>query len=216
MNPIRLMLADDHQMLREGLRRSMVDEGFDVVGEAHDGVEAIRLAEELLPDVILMDVSMPNCDGVEACRQVKSAGSESRIVMLTMHADKEVLTNAIRAGASGYLVKDCSTSEIAEAVRMAAGGETVLSPQIAKSMLDEVRRLDERANTEAERTVTKREEEVLQLIADGCSTPEVADKLFISQKTVKNHLASIYQKLDARDRTQAVLQAVRMGIVQLH
>lgn len=216
MNPIRLMLADDHQMLREGLRRSMVEEGFDVVGEAQDGVEAVRLADELLPDVILMDVSMPHCDGVEACRQVKSHGNESRVVMLTMHADKEVLTNAIRAGASGYLVKDCSTSEIADAVRMAAGGETVLSPQLAKSMLEEVRRLDQKARTEEERMVTKREEEVLQLIVDGCSTPEVAERLYISQKTVKNHLASIYQKLDARDRTQAVLQAVRMGIVHLH
>ncbi len=216
MNPIRLMLADDHQMLREDLRRSMVEEGFDVVGEAQDGVEAVRLADELLPDVILMDVSMPHCDGVEACRQVKSHGNESRVVMLTMHADKEVLTNAIRAGASGYLVKDCSTSEIADAVRMAAGGETVLSPQLAKSMLEEVRRLDQKARTEEERMVTKREEEVLQLIADGCSTPEVAERLYISQKTVKNHLASIYQKLDARDRTQAVLQAVRMGIVHLH
>lgn len=212
---IRLMLADDHRMLREGLRRSMIEEGFDVVGEAQDGVEAVALAEQLIPDVILMDVSMPNCDGVEACRQVKSHGTPSKIVMLTMHADKEVLTNAIRAGASGYLVKDCSTTEIADAVRMAAGGDTVLSPQLAKSMLDEVRRLDERIQTEEERTVTKREEEVLQLIADGCSTPEVAERLYISQKTVKNHLASIYQKLDARDRTQAVLQAVRMGIVHL-
>ena len=216
MNPIRLMLDDDHKMLREGLRRSMIDEGFDVVGEAKDGVEAVALAEQLVPDVILMDVSMPNCDGVEACRQMKTHGSDARVVMLTMHADKEVLTNAIRAGASGYLIKDCSTSEIAEAVRMAAGGETVLSPQLAKTMLDEVRRLDDKARTEEERTVTKREEEVLQLIADGCSTPEVAERLYISQKTVKNHLASIYQKLDARDRTQAVLQAVRMGIVELH
>jgi DNA-binding NarL/FixJ family response regulator len=212
---IRLMLADDHRMLREGLRRSMAEEGFEIVGEAQDGVEAVRLAEELTPDVILMDVSMPNCDGVEACRQVKARNTTSKVVMLTMHVDKEVLTNAIRAGATGYLVKDCSTREIAEAVRMAAAGDTVLSPQLAKSMLDEVRRLDERAATEEERTVTKREEEVLQLIADGCSTPEVAERLFISQKTVKNHLASIYQKLDARDRTQAVLQAVRMGIVHL-
>lgn len=211
---IRLMLADDHRMLREGLRRSMTDEGFDIVGEATDGVEAIRMAEELVPDVILMDVSMPNCDGVEACRQVKLTNTTSKVVMLTMHADKDVLTDAIRAGASGYLVKDCSTTEIAEAVRMAARGDTVLSPQLAKSMLEEVRRLDEKKE-EADRVVSKREEEVLQLIADGCSTPEVADRLFISQKTVKNHLASIYQKLDARDRTQAVLQAVRMGIVHL-
>jgi DNA-binding NarL/FixJ family response regulator len=209
------MLADDHRMLREGLRRSMTEEGFDIVGEAQDGAEAVELAEKLVPDVILMDVSMPNCNGVEACRQVKQRIQGTRVVMLTMHADKEVLTDAIRAGASGYLVKDCSTDEIAEAVRMAAQGDTVLSPQLAKSMLDEVRRLDEKARAEDERVVTKREEEVLQLIADGCSTPEVAERLYISQKTVKNHLASIYQKLDARDRTQAVLQAVRMGIVHL-
>jgi DNA-binding NarL/FixJ family response regulator len=212
---IRLMLADDHRMLREGLRRSMTDEGFDVVGEAQDGVEAVAMAERVAPDVILMDVTMPETDGVEATRQIKSTMPAVKIVMLTMHADQEVLASAIRAGASGYLVKDCSTEEIAEAVRMAAAGDTVLSPQLAKSMLDEVRRLDEKARTEEERMVTKREEEVLQLIADGCSTPEVAASLFISQKTVKNHLASIYQKLDARDRTQAVLQAVRMGIVHL-
>jgi two-component system response regulator DegU len=112
-------------------------------------------------------------------------------------------------------VKDCSTEEVAEAVRMAVQGDTALSPQLAATMLDEVRRLDVHDTSEEDRVVTKREEEVLQLIADGCSTPEVAEQLFISQKTVKNHLASIYQKLDARDRTQAVLQAVRMGIVHL-
>jgi DNA-binding NarL/FixJ family response regulator len=211
---IRLMLADDHRMLREGLRRSMVDQGFDVVGEARDGDEAVRLAEELRPEVILMDVTMPEMDGVEATRQIKASLPEIRIVMLTMHADQEVLAAAIRAGASGYLVKDCSTEEIASAVRMAVSGETALSPQLAASMLDEVRKLDQPSNDE-DRIITRREEEVLQLIADGCSTPEVAERLFISQKTVKNHLASIYQKLDARDRTQAVLQAVRMGIVHL-
>jgi DNA-binding NarL/FixJ family response regulator len=210
---IRLMLADDHRMLREGLRRSMIDQGFDVVGEARDGDEAITLADELDPDVILMDVTMPEVDGVEATRQIHQAQPEIRIVMLTMHADQEVLAAAIRAGASGYLVKDCSTEEIANAVRLAAGGETALSPQLAASMLDEVRRLDQ--PDAEERLVTKREEEVLQLIADGCSTTEVAERLYISQKTVKNHLASIYQKLDARDRTQAVLRAVRMGIIRL-
>jgi two-component system, NarL family, response regulator DegU len=212
---IRLLLADDHRMLREGLRRSMTEAGFDVVGEAADGVEAMRLAHEVRPDVILMDVTMPNCDGVEACRHLKGGGNDAKVVMLTMHADQEVLTNAIRAGAIGYLTKDCSTREIAEAVRMAAEGDTVLSPHLARTMLEEVRRLDEPRAEEDDRVVTKREEEVLQLIADGCSTPEVAARLYISQKTVKNHLASIYQKLEARDRTQAVLQAVRMGIVSL-
>jgi len=212
---IRLMLADDHRMLREGLSRSMSEHGFDVVGEARDGVEAVNMAYSLNPDVILMDVSMPEMDGVEACRQVRAAVAGTKVVMLTMHADQEVLANAIRAGACGYLVKDCSTEEIAGAVRMASSGETALSPQLAASMLDEVRKLD-MAPTREERVVTKREEEVLQLIADGCSTSEVADQMYISQKTVKNHLASIYQKLDARDRTQAVLQAVRMGIVTIN
>ncbi len=212
---IRLMLADDHRMLREGLGRSMREQGFDVVGEASDGAEAVLMAQRLRPDVILMDVTMPEMDGVEACRQVRADLPATQVVMLTMHADQEVLASAIRAGASGYLVKDCSTEEIASAVRMAASGETALSPQLAASMLNEVRKWDKAAAAEEERVVTKREEEVLQLIADGCSTPEVAAKLYISQKTVKNHLASIYQKLDARDRTQAVLQAVRMGIVHL-
>lgn len=209
------MLADDHRMLREGLRRSMTEHGFDVVGEASDGAEAVDMAGELTPDVILMDVTMPELDGVEATRLVKAANPAVRVIMLTMHADQEVLAAAIRSGASGYLVKDCSTEEIADAIRSAVSGETTLSPALAASMLNEVRKLDAPEAAEEDRVVTKREEEVLQLIADGCSTPEVAERLYISQKTVKNHLASIYQKLDARDRTQAVLQAVRMGIVSL-
>ena len=211
---IRLMLADDHQMLREGLSRSMSEHGFDVVGEARDGAEAISMAQRLTPDVILMDVSMPEMDGVEACRQVRAAMPLTKVVMLTMHADQEVLANAVRAGACGYLVKDCSTKEIAGAVRTVFSGEVALSPQLAASILDEVRNLPT-VPTRDGRVVTKREEEVLQLITDGCSTSEVADQMYISQKTVKNHLASIYQKLDARDRTQAILRAVRMGIISL-
>jgi DNA-binding NarL/FixJ family response regulator len=157
---------------------------------------------------------MPNVDGVEATRVITDARPHTRVVMLTMHADKEVLAAAIRAGASGYLTKDSSVDEVAAAVRMAADGNTALSPQLAATMLEEVRRLEVEPD-EDESVITKRETEVLQLIADGRSTPEVAADLYISQKTVKNHLASIYQKLEARDRTQAVLQAVRMGIVRL-
>jgi len=212
---IRVLLADDHRMLREGLRRSLSEEGFDIVGEAENGEQAVRLASDLQPDVVLMDVSMPELDGVGATKLIRQEPGAPQVIMLTMHADKEVLAEAIRAGASGYLVKDCSTEEVAEAVRMAVQGDTALSPQLAATMLDEVRRLDVPDTAEEDRVITKREEEVLQLIADGCSTPEVAEQLYISQKTVKNHLASIYQKLDARDRTQAVLQAVRMGIVHL-
>ena len=214
---IRLLLADDHTMLREGLRRSMEGEGFDVVGEASDGDEAVRMAEELRPDVVLMDVSMPVMDGVEATRLVREKLPDTQVVMLTMHADADIIVRAVRAGASGYLVKDCTTNEVARTVRMAANGETAVSPELAESMLQQVQ--EDQASTPAgadeDSVISKREVEVLQLIAEGASTPEVAEQLYISVKTVKNHLASIYQKLDSRDRTQAVVRAVRMGIIRL-
>ena len=209
---VRVLLADDHRILREGLRRSLEAQGVDVVGEAVDGDEAVDLAEALRPKVVLMDVTMPVLDGVEATRRIRQRLPEVRVVILTMHADEATLARAMRAGADGYLVKDCSTEEIAETIHLVAAGETALSRQVAVSMLAEVQALPADG---PEDVVSKREEEVLQLIADGCSSTEVAERLFISQKTVKNHLASIYHKLDARDRTQAVLRAVRMGIVRL-
>jgi DNA-binding NarL/FixJ family response regulator len=207
---VSVVIADDHRMLREGLRRSLEEQGLQVRGEAGNGEEAVRMAQELRPDVILMDVSMPLLDGVEATKLVRLHVPECHVVMLTMHADSAVMARAIQAGAVGYLVKDCSAEDVVEAVRLAASGDSV-SPELASSMLAEVHRTAD----EGPAVISSREEEVLQLVADGLSLPEVAERLYISVKTVKNHLASIYQKLDARDRTQAVLRAVRMGIISL-
>lgn len=214
----RLLLADDHRMLRDSLRRSLEEHGFDVVGQAADGAEAVRLTQALVPDVVLMDVSMPVLDGVDATRQISRLTPAAQVIMLTMHADGDVLARAIQAGAVGYLVKDCSIDDVVATIRMAAGGESVLSPALATSMLADVKRADQGRGSGdgATPVISAREEEVLQLVADGMSLPEVAGALFISIKTVKNHLASIYTKLDARDRTQAVLRAVRMGIIRLN
>jgi DNA-binding NarL/FixJ family response regulator len=213
---LRLIIVDDHKMLREGLRRSLEELGLAVIAEAADGEEGVRLAAAMRPDVMLMDVSMAEMDGVEATRQIVERNPNAKVVMLTMHADRDIVDRALKAGAVGYLTKDCSVEEVAEAVKMAANGETAMSPALAAGFLEEARRLDSGTERDEDRIITKREEEVLQLIADGCSTPEVASKLYISQKTVKNHLASIYEKLNARDRTQAVITAVRMGIITLN
>lgn len=231
---LRLLLADDHRMVREGLKRGLVDHGFDIIGEAADGDEAVRLAKDLGPDLALLAVNLPSLPGPDVCRQIKSALPRVRVVMLATHAESESFAHSMQAGANGYLVKANALSELATALRLCASGETVIAPQMKSVMLSEAQRHRERAQhgnggpsggggalvgahrLASRSQITKREEEVLQLIANGCSTPEVASQLYISQKTVKNHLASIYQKLDARDRTQAVLTAVRLGIITLN
>lgn len=209
---LRVLIVDDHTMLRQGLRRSLETEGITVVAEAADGEEAVKAALAHHPDVVLMDVSMPGTDGIEATRRLMAADARQRVVMLTMHVDRDVIERAIKAGAVGYMTKDSSVKDVVHAIALAANGDRALSPKLAEVMLSEAKT----AGGAGESILGAREEEVLQLIADGCATSEVAERMFISQKTVKNHLASIYDKLQARDRTQAVLMAVKMGIVKLH
>jgi len=210
VKPPTVMLVDDHTMLRQGLRRSLETEGIPVIAEASNGEEAIKLALATKPDVVLMDVSMPQIDGIEATRRLVQADARQRVVILTMHIDREVIERAMKAGAVGYMTKDSTVKEVVMAVKLAANGDRILSPRLAEVMLQEAKRPDEHVSL-----LSPREEELLQHIADGLATSEVAETMFISQKTVKNHLASIYDKLQARDRTQAVLMAVKMGIVKL-
>ena len=203
---LRIVLADDHAMLREGLRRSLTAVGFEVVGEASDGRAAIDAFEQLQPDVVLMDVTMPVQDGIAATRTIVDRWPEAKIVILTMHADPQLAKNATTAGAMGYLVKDCTTEDIVSAIEAAVRGEQTFPSEASVAI----------ERSAAERPViSHREKEVLQLIADGCSTTEAAQTLYVSVKTVKNHLASAYAKLDAHDRTQAVLRAARLGLITL-
>jgi DNA-binding NarL/FixJ family response regulator len=222
-----VLIADDHQLLRQALRRALEDAGLRVVSEAGDGEEAVRLVVQDHPDVVVMDVTMPVLDGIEATRRIHAATGESRVLVLTMHDEDALRVKALRAGAVGFLTKDCAMQEVVETVKRVADGDTVFSPEIAAAMMAEfpvVANGNGGANGAAnsrpaevinDSPLTKREREILQLVADGHSTAEIARSLYISAKTVKNHLASIYSKLDSRDRTQAVLSGMRLGIVQL-
>jgi two-component system, NarL family, response regulator DegU len=210
---LTIVIADDQLLLRAGFRRLLDGEdGLEVVGDAADGQQAIQLVERLRPNVVLMDIRMPVLDGIEATRRLRHSAPEARVVILTMHGEEETVHQALRAGAVAYLLKDCSTDQVAATLHAVAAGETELSADLARSLLAELPGPEPTAAT----SLSQREVEVLQMFADGCSTVEVGQRLYISAKTVKNHLASIYEKLDARDRTQAVLTAVRMGIIRLN
>ncbi len=204
----RLLIADDHRLLREGLRRSLTSNGFSVIAEASDGQQAMDLTRQYRPDLVLMDVTMPILDGISATQRLVRSDPDVRVVMLTMHDDVDVRQRAAAAGARGFLIKDCSTTDIVRTLqRVLETREGFVEASAVKDSTS-----DAPTTTPV---ITKRETEVLQLIADGRSTADVASELYVSQKTVKNHLASIYAKLGAHDRTQAVLRGARLGLIQI-
>ncbi len=207
---IKILLADDHALLREGLRRSFESAGDTVVGEASTGEEALALAKALNPDVILMDLSMPVMDGIEATRHIRDEVPGARIAVLTMHDDIDKTRDAIAAGASAYMSKGTSFKDVRETVLRVVDGETVLSPALAGAMLTTAN--EHRANQDL---LSDRQIEILQAIADGMSTKQAGRHLGITTKTVHNHLNAIYRKLDAQSLTHAVLSAVRLGIIDL-
>lgn len=208
---IKILLADDHALLRDGLRRSFESAGDTVVGEASTGEEAVALAKALQPQVVLMDLSMPVMDGIEATRLIREQVPTTRIAVLTMHDDIDKTRDAIAAGASAYLSKGTSFTDLRATVLRVADGETALSPALAGAMINTVG--SAQAN---EDLLSDRQIEILQAIADGMSTKQAGRYLGITTKTVHNHLNAIYRKLDAQSLTHAVLGAVRLGIIDLH
>ena len=215
---VRVLIADDHTMVREGLRWALEHAGLDVVGEAADGEEAVDMAEQHQPDVVLMDLSLPVLSGAAATKRIRTMVPGTSVLVLSMLSDDTAVSSALDAGAGGYLVKECTTSEIVDAVNRVAQGERVMASSVSSAMSEAGQQPQPsvRAPVASSRPIiSKREEEVLRLMATGVSIPEAARRLFISVKTVKNHLSSIYQKLDSHDRAQAVLKAMRMGLIRM-
>jgi DNA-binding NarL/FixJ family response regulator len=212
---IKVMIADDHKMFRQGLRMLFeMEPDIKIVGEARDGIEAEQLAESLRPDVILMDINMPGLDGMAATRRILKTRPDAAIIILTMFREDEHVFQAIRAGAHGYVLKDADSNEVMKAVRAVAAGESVLDTAMTAKVFNQFKvmsELTEKTNAEG---LTERELEILSLIAQGSSNREIGDRLFLSEKTIKNYITSIFQKLQTNDRTQAAVYAIQHGRIQ--
>jgi DNA-binding NarL/FixJ family response regulator len=217
MPGIRVLLADDHTLFRQGLRQICeIKGGFQVVGEAENGRDAVRLAGELEPDVILMDINMPELSGIEATTQIVQSEPEARIIVLTMYRQDHFVFDAIKAGAQGYLLKNTDAQDLVDAVRRVYRGEALVDPHLAAKVLDEFRRLSQNADeTLALEQLTEGEMAVLRLVAEGDDNQSIAEQLHLSVHTVSNRLRIIYQKLQVNNRTQAALYAIRRGWARL-
>ncbi|MDA8235374.1 MAG: response regulator transcription factor [Clostridia bacterium] len=221
MEEIKVLIADDHALIREGLRKILsLELRFKVVAEACDGEEAIVLCRQHNPHVVLMDLNMPRMDGVEACRMICREMPQVRVVALTVHDDQERVLQGIKAGLSGYILKDISSEVLINTVIAVHAGETVMHPSVTARLIGEFNRLEEVAATIGEREnlfelLTHREMDILKLIAAGKSNREIADALIISEKTVKNHISNLFKKIGVEDRTQAALYAVKTKLIDI-
>ncbi len=215
--PIRVAVVDDQELFRRGLTMLLgVEEDIEVVGEAGDGVAATELAATAVPDVVLMDVRMPKRSGIEACVSIKDVAPSAKIIMLTVSDEEADLYDAVKNGASGYLLKDSSIDEVAQAIRVVADGQSLISPSMAVKLLDEFKQMtrSDRQQVPTPR-LTDRELEVLKLVAQGLNNREIAKRLFISENTVKNHVRNILEKLQLHSRMEAVMYAVREKLLDI-
>ena len=211
MERVTVLLADDHPVVRQGLRTFLeLQADIEVVGEAGDGADAVALAEQLVPDVVLMDLVMPTLDGIEATRRIRHASPATKVIVLTSFAEDDKIFPAIRAGAAGYLLKDAQPQELADGIRRVQRGEGLLDPRVAARVMQEL----EKPKAD-QQVLTDRELDVLRLLAKGLSNKRIAQELVVSEKTVKTHVSNILAKLHLADRTQAALYAVRERLVEL-
>ena len=221
--PILIMIADDHVLLRQGIRNVLeLEPDFQVIGEAGDGEQAVERAISLEPDILLLDINMPKLNGLEVIREITARQPKIRIIVLTIHDDENYVIEVVKAGAAGYLLKDIGPGMLVTAIRTVYDGESFIYPTLAKKLFGEINRQQEKKVELAralerpkEERLTYREIEVLQLVCQGLSNHELAKSLFLSEKTVKNHLTNIFRKIGVTDRTQAVLYAIKHKIVSI-
>ncbi|GGF31206.1 MULTISPECIES: response regulator [Halobacillus] len=221
----RIVLIDDHKLFREGVKRILdFESSFEVVAEGDDGSAALDLIETHNPDIVLMDINMPSMNGVEATAEITQRYPNLKVIILSIHDDENYVTHALKTGAQGYLLKEMDSDALIEAIKVVGNGGSYLHPKVTHNLVAEYRRLSDTSSNEAFRTIeyrkplhllTRRECEVLQLLADGQSNRGVAESLFISEKTVKNHVSNILQKMNVNDRTQAVVTAIKNGWVEV-
>ncbi|MFC4078416.1 response regulator [Salinithrix halophila] len=214
--PINVLLVDDHAVLRDGLSNIIsLEKDMEVVGQANSGSEALEMFEELKPDVILMDINMPGMSGVEAIRRIRAKNQKVALLVLTMFDRDEYLYESIRAGATGYLLKDAPSSDVIDAIRSASRGESILHPVMARKLLDNISGEKKTDRGTGEDSLTPRELDVLNLMVKGLSNKEIAEQLFISDKTVKIHVSNILKKLRVKSRSQAIIYAIQHELVML-
>jgi NarL family two-component system response regulator LiaR len=216
-NKTSIILADDHPVVRKALRNDLEKEAdFIVLAEAFDGEEAVRLASQLTPDVVIMDIGMPNLNGIEATRQIKASNPDIIVLVLTVYDDIEHILGILESGADGYLTKNILVEDIVQSIRSVVAGETVLSPQVFKHVLKyALRHSTKPLRLDTGVKLTTREIEVLKLIAEGISNKEIADELSISSRTVKSHMVDIFRKLNVSSRTEAVITSLRIGFINV-
>ncbi|MBI3951159.1 MAG: response regulator transcription factor [Acidobacteria bacterium] len=213
---LRILLADDHKIVRDGLRALLEKQsGLAVVAEAQDGRTTVRLARELAPDVIIMDISMPDLNGIEATRQIRTELPRIKVIALSMHSDQRFVTEVLKAGACGYLLKDCAFEELTTAIRTVMANQIYLSPQITGVVLDHYLRQALQTEVSAFSVLTEREREVLQLLAEGQSTKEIASSLHVSVKTIETHRQRIMEKLHRHSLAELIKYAIREGLTSL-
>ena len=215
MSMIRVLLVDDHALFRQGLRSLLESEGMRVIGEAANGREALRFAADTHPDVILMDIQMPELDGVGATKNILEIDPDAKVIMITMYRQDRYVFEAVKAGARGYILKDADSTALLDAIRRVAAGEALLDGDLAQSVLDDFRDKREELPQEKHNDLNERETTILKLLAQGFSNQDIALRLDISEKTVRNRLSEIFNKLQLNNRTQAALYAIREGIAPL-